>query len=108
MLLPHHFSSISVHSLYKLTRYRIESLSLSTFVKMAPQAINWAIYNSLPPDEGQYQLAHVHDSRKISIAATYIVCVPISLLSVIMRFVSRRIGRTLYGADDWIMVMGTV
>ena len=75
---------------------------------MAPQAINWLIYNSLPPDEAQYQLAHVHDSRKRSIAAAYIVCIPIVFLSVMMRFVSRRIGRTSYGADDWTMVLGLV
>lgn len=75
---------------------------------MAPQAINWAIYNSLPPEEAQYQLAHVHDSKRKSIAAAYIACVPIIFLAVILRFVSRRIGRTAYGADDWIMVLGLV
>ncbi|KAM0799823.1 hypothetical protein BDR22DRAFT_890101 [Usnea florida] len=75
---------------------------------MVPQAINWAIYNSLPPNEAQYQLAHVHDSKRRSIAATYIVCIPIVFLSVMMRFVSRRIGRTSYGADDWTMVLGLV
>lgn len=75
---------------------------------MAPQTVNWAIYNSLPPAEAQYQLAHINDNKKRSIAAAYIVCVPIIFLAVIMRFVSRRIGRTSYGADDWIMVLGLV
>lgn len=75
---------------------------------MAPQAINWAIYNSLPPEEAQYQLAHIHDSKRKSIATAYIICVPIIFLAVIMRFVSRRIGRTALRADDWIMVLGLV
>ncbi len=75
---------------------------------MAPQAINWAIYYSLPPEEAQYQLAHVHDSKRKSIATAYIICLPIHILAVVMRFVSRRIGRVSYGADDWIMLLGLV
>ena len=71
---------------------------------MASQAINWAIYNRLPPEEAQYQLAHIHDSRRKLIATAYIVCIPIGVIAVIMRFVSRRIGRTAYGADDWFML----
>lgn len=72
---------------------------------MAPQAINWAIYNSLPPEEAQYQLAHIHDSKRFSIAIAYIITFPISFMAIIMRFVSRRISQTRYGADDWIMVV---
>lgn len=76
---------------------------------MAPKAIiNWAIYDSLPPEEAQYQLAHINDSRRAAIATAYIICVPIIFLAVVLRFISRRIGRTKYGADDWIMVMGLV
>ena len=76
---------------------------------MIPQAgVNWAIYHSLPPEEAQYQLAHFNDSKRASIATAYIICIPIQVLAVIMRFVSRRIGRTKYGADDWIMLAGLV
>lgn len=76
---------------------------------MAPQAtINLAIYNSLPPEEAQYQLAHVNDSKRSAIVTAYIVSVTTSLLAVIMRFISRRIGRAEYGADDWIMLVGMV
>lgn len=76
---------------------------------MAPQAtVNWAIYNRLPPEEAQYQLAHINDSKRAAIAPAYIISVPIIFLAVIMRFVSRRIGRTKYGADDWIMLVGLV
>lgn len=75
---------------------------------MAPQQINWAIYDSLPPKEAQYQLAHIHDSRKASVAAAYAVCLPIAFIAVIMRFVSRRIGRVSYGLDDWVIVMAYV
>ena len=76
---------------------------------MAPRdVINWAIYNSLPPEEAQYQSAHVHDSKRASIAITFSICLPIQLLAVLMRLISRRIGRTKYGTDDWVMVLGLV
>ena len=76
---------------------------------MAPQAItNWAVDNSFRPKEVQYELAHLNDGRELSVAAAYIVCVAIILLAVIMRFVSRRIGRIKYEADDWTMVVALV
>ena len=75
---------------------------------MAPPEINWAIYHSLPPQEAQYQLAHVHDNRKASIAATYAICLPMAFIAIIMRFWSRRIGRVLYGLDDWTIVVAFV
>ena len=76
---------------------------------MASQGnINWAIYNSLPPEQAQYQLAHIHESKMTSIIVTYAICLPILVLANIMRFVSRRIGRTKYGIDDWAMLLGLV
>ena len=76
---------------------------------MPPQAaVNLATYNSLPPEEAQYQLAHIKDSRRVATLTAYIVSACISLLAVIMRFVSRRIARTKYGADDWIMLAALV
>lgn len=76
---------------------------------MPPQAvINWAIFNALPPDEAQYQLAHIDDNKRVAMATPYIVSLTISFLAVIMRFVSRRIGRAKYGADDWIMLVALV
>ena len=70
--------------------------------------INWAIYDSLPPEEAQYQLAHIHESKMASVIITYAICLPILVLANIMRFVSRRIGRTKYGTDDWVMLLGLV
>lgn len=76
---------------------------------MAPQAtINWAIVNALPPHEAQYQLAHIDDNKSVAMATAYIVSLTISFLAVIMRFLSRRIGRANYGADDWIMLVALV
>ena len=75
---------------------------------MAPKQINWVIYKSLPADEAQYQLTHIHDSKRISIAVTYTICLPIISIAIILRFVSRRIGRISYGLDDWVMVMAYV
>lgn len=73
-----------------------------------PKTINWAIYNGLPPMEAEYQLAHVRDDKRISIAIAYIICFPTILLAISMRFVSRRIGHIKYGADDWTMLLGLV
>ena len=70
--------------------------------------INWTIYDSLPPKEAQYQLAHIHESKIASVIVTYAICLPILVLANIMRFVSRRIGRTKYGTDDWVMLIGLV
>ena len=70
--------------------------------------INWAIYESLPPEEAQYQLAHINESKRASIVITYVVCIPILVLAIAMRFISRRISRTKYGADDWVMLLGSV
>ena len=75
---------------------------------MAPPAINWAIYNNLPPKEAHYQLANIHDSHRKSLAIAYITCYSISFTAIIMRFISRRIGRTSYGADDWCIVVAQV
>lgn len=76
---------------------------------MAPHTVvNWAIYNSLPPGEAQYQLAHVNDSKRVQSAIAYTICLSVTFLAVVMRFLSRRIGRTEYGADDWVMVLGLV
>ena len=76
---------------------------------MAPQAgVNWATYNSLPPEEAEYQLAHLKDSRKVATLTAYIISICITLIAVIMRFVSRRIARAKYGADDRIMLVALV
>ena len=72
------------------------------------ESINWAIYDSLPPEEAQYQLARIHESKTALVVVTYAICLPIMVLAIVMRFVSRRIGRTKYGADDWVMLLGLV
>ena len=75
---------------------------------MAPQVINWAMYSDLPPEAARYQLAHVNDSKRKSIAAAYIISYLISFSAVIMRFISRRIGRIPYHSDDWSIVVALV
>ena len=75
---------------------------------MAPQVINWAIYNDLPPEVARQQLAHVNDSKKKSMAAAYIISYLIIFSAVIMRFISRRIGRISCRRDDWSIVVALV
>lgn len=81
---------------------------ISLYFIMAPQEINWAIYHSLPIEQAQYQVAHIHQRRTKDIATSYFICLPIAFIAIIMRFVSRRIGRSSYGADDWVMVVAMV
>ena len=75
---------------------------------MAPQAINWAIYNSLPPKEAGHQLANIHDNKRRSLAITLTICYLISFGAVIMRFISKRVGRIQYRADDWSILAALV
>ena len=75
---------------------------------MAPQVINWAIYSALPPEEALHQLAHVNESKKKSIAAAYIASYLICTFAVVMRFISRRIGRVPYHRDDWSILVAFV
>ena len=75
---------------------------------MSTENINWAVYSSLPPQEAKYQLAHIHDDKTTSFIVAYALCLPLAFLAVITRFASRRIGRVLYGADDWMIVVAFV
>ena len=72
---------------------------------MAPQTvINKAFYKNLPPDRARYQLEHLGDSKFGGSLAGYIIAVFIGVLAIILRFLSRGIGRIEYGADDWTML----
>ena len=56
----------------------------------------------------QYQLAHLSDSRVSNIKISVAICLPASCLAVILRFVSRRIGKIPLKADDWCILVALV
>ena len=72
------------------------------------QQVNWLVYDSLPPAEAKYQLAHINDSRVADIVSSHIACLIIAVIAVILRFVSRRMVKTAPGADDWMIVAALI
>ena len=70
--------------------------------------INWAVYESLPPAEAQYQLDHINQSRVHDIVSSHIACLVIAVAAIILRFISRRMSKTAIKADDWMIVAALV
>lgn len=54
--------------------------------------------------EIQYQLAHIHDDRASAIVVSHAVVLPLAVIAVILRFISRRLCRARIGADDYMIV----
>ena len=64
--------------------------------------------NSISPAEAECQLRHIHDSRVPEIIASMAVCLPAAYIAVVLRFMSRRVGRIPWKLDDWLLVAGLV
>lgn len=63
---------------------------------------------STPTAASDYQLLHIHDSRVPEIVVSLAVCLPAAYIAVILRFISRRIGKVQLKADDWWLVAGLI
>ena len=50
----------------------------------------------------------IHDSRVPEVLVPLAVCLSAAYISVVLRFVSRRIGKIPWRADDWWLVVGLV
>ena len=70
--------------------------------------INLLIYFSLPPAEAQYQVEHINDSRVNASYGSMSITMALACIGVLLRFISRRLGKSAYKADDWVMVAGLV
>lgn len=55
-----------------------------------------------------YQKQHVYDNRGPAIIASHVICFSLASIAVVLRFVSRKIARVKYEADDWLIVGGLV
>ena len=55
-----------------------------------------------------YQEAHTEDTRVKRLVGSAIVCLVIAYISVLLRFLARRIGRSTLQADDWWMLASLV
>lgn len=54
------------------------------------------------------QLLDIYDSQVHAIVVSLAVCLPAAYIAVVLRFVSRRIGKVPLKADDWWLVVGLV
>ena len=66
--------------------------------------INQVIYYLLPPEEAQWQLQHVEESRVASLLISHTICLLIIYVAVTLRFVSRHIRGKGFHVDDWLMI----
>ena len=78
--------------------------SLSSLPPVPDPRINPLIYYSISPDAAQWQLEHINDSKAGDILASLVVGFVLAYLAVTLRFVARRMKRTPYHIDDWLIV----
>lgn len=57
------------------------------------------------PAEIQYQLAHIHEDRSLDIILSHAICLPIAVIAVVLRLVSRRLIKDSIQADDWLIIV---
>ena len=55
-----------------------------------------------------FEQQHVTDDRSANLVAANVVCVTLAFIAVCMRFVSRRMAKIEYKADDWLALSGLV
>ena len=63
---------------------------------------------SLTPEQIEYQESHAAETAVPRLIAVFIICYVISYISVVLRFISRRLSRTELGTDDWLMLASAV
>ena len=61
-------------------------------------------YEYFSHEQLQYMKAHITDDATSSVLGANIACLTLSYLAVVLRFLSRRLSRASFGADDWIIL----
>ncbi len=56
------------------------------------------------PSEIEYQLAHVNDDRASDIVISHAVVLPLAVIAVFFRFISRRLCKARIEADDYMII----
>ncbi len=56
------------------------------------------------PSEMEYQLAHVNDDRASDIVISHAVVLPLAVIAVFFRFISRRLCKARIEADDYMII----
>lgn len=60
------------------------------------------------PSNLQWQLEHIHDDRASAIVISHAIVIPLALIAVVLRFVSRHLCRARILADDFMIVAALV
>ena len=55
-----------------------------------------------------FEQQHITDDRSANLIAANVVCVTLGFIAVCMRFISRRMAKIAYKADDWLSISGLV
>ena len=63
---------------------------------------------SLPQPVVQYQEDHIHDNKKPDIIVASAICLSAAYVSVVFRFLARRLSKACIGPDDWVIVLALV
>lgn len=58
----------------------------------------------LSPEEIASQQAHIHDDRSNDIIISHAICLSLALIAIVLRFLSRHIGKVRLEPDDWMIV----
>ena len=58
----------------------------------------------ISPEEISYQQVHIHDDRSRDIVLSHIICLSLAFIAILLRFLSRHIGRVRREPDDWMIV----
>ena len=62
----------------------------------------------ISPADIEYQKAHIQDDRRSNIIVSHAMCLPVAIAAVVLRLVSRRIGRIKLQWDDFIIIIALV
>ena len=65
-------------------------------------------YFMATPSQIQYQFQHIHDDRTKDIIISHAIVLPLAVLAVLLRFISRRLCKTQILADDIMIVVALV
>ena len=65
--------------------------------------------SSLPtPAQIQYMQEHINDTLVPNVIAANVICLVLSLVAIVARFVARRLIRASFKWDDWLIVLAWV
>lgn len=60
------------------------------------------------PSDVQWQLDHIHDDRSSAIVISHTIVLPLAVIAVILRFMSRRMCNASIKADDYMIIFALV